>query len=131
MMQRRAVRGVTVGILTVGLVVGLVAWAVPAEAVERSDRGSCSAGARYELEVEREGSRLDISFSVDDATPRERWSVRITRDGEAVARLSRSTDADGEFSTDRFDRRAGAYSQRVVVQATSASGEVCRGSLRI
>jgi hypothetical protein len=131
MMTRRTVRGVTVGLAVTALVAGLFAWAVPAEAVERQDRGACSAGARYELEVERENTRLDISFSIDDATPRERWRIRIVDGGEQLARFSRTTDSDGELSTDRFDRRAGSYSSRVVVEATSASGQTCRGALRI
>ena len=66
-----------------------------------------------------------------DAVPRERWTIRITDNGEQLARFARTTDSDGELSTDRFDRRAGGYSARVVVEATSASGQTCRGSVRI
>lgn len=130
MMTRRTVRGVTVGLAVTALVAGLFAWAVPAEAVERQDRGTCSAGARYELEVERERSRLDISFSVDAAMPRERWSVRITNKGQQVARLTRTADSDGEWDIDRVVRDSGSGA-RIVVEATSASGQTCRGALRI
>jgi hypothetical protein len=130
MMQGKAVRVTAVGIVTAGLVVGMVAWAIPAEAAVREDRGTCSAGARYELEVERERSRLDISFSVDAAMPRERWNVRITNNGQQVARLNRTADSDGEWDFDRVVRDSGSGA-RIVVEATSASGQTCRGSVRI
>lgn len=130
MMQRRMVRGITVGVAVTALAGTLLVWAVPAEAVEKRDTGACSAGARYELEVERERSRLDISFSVDRATPRERWQVRITNNGQQVARLTRTADSDGEWDVDRVVRDSGSGA-RIVVEARSSGGELCRGSLRI
>lgn len=130
MMRRSAVRASTIGIVTGGLIVGMFAWAIPAQAVERQDRGACSAGARYELEVERERTRLDISFSVDDGMPRERWNIRITNKGQQVARLTRTADSNGEWDFDRVLRDNGSAG-RIVVEATSASGQTCRGSLKI
>lgn len=101
----------------------------PAE-VERETMGSCSAGARWDLNLEREFGVIDIDFEIDAATPGEKWTVSITRNGSKVLRVSQVADREGEIDVNHIVRdRAG--SDRIAVSATSASGQTCRGSLRI
>ena len=92
--------------------------------------GTCSAGARWDLNLEREFGVIDIDFEIDAATPGEKWTVSITRNGSKVLKVSQVADAEGEIDVNHMVRdRAG--SDRISVTATSASGQSCRGSLRI
>lgn len=106
-----------------------VAPTLPAE-VEREVSDTCSGGARWDLSLEREFGVIDIGFEVDGATPGQRWTVLITRNGAQILRTVRPADAEGEVDVTHLVRdRAG--SDRFSVRATSASGEVCRATLRI
>jgi hypothetical protein len=118
--------------LAIGGLLAAPAHAAPARPteVERETQGTCSAGARWDLNLEREFGVIDIGFEVDGATPGERWTVTIKRNGSQVLKVTRPADAEGEVDVDHIVRdRAG--SDRFTVRATSADGQVCRGSLRI
>lgn len=98
--------------------------------IERETMGTCSAGARWDLSLEREFGVIDIDFEIDAATPGEKWTVKITRNGSKVLRVSQVADAEGEIDVNHIVRdRAGR--DRISVSATSASGQSCRGKLRI
>jgi hypothetical protein len=98
--------------------------------VERETMGTCSAGARWDLNLEREFGVIDIGFEIDGATPGERWTVVVKRNGSQVVKVSRPADAEGEVDVDHIVRdRSG--SDRFTVRATSASDQVCRAALRI
>jgi len=101
----------------------------PAE-IERETMGTCSAGARWDLNLEREYGVIDIDFEIDAATPGEKWTVTINRNGSKVLNVSQEADPEGEIDVNHMVRdRAG--SERISVTANSASGQACRGSLRI
>lgn len=98
--------------------------------IERETIGTCSAGARWDLNLEREFGVIDIDFEIEAATPGETWTVSITRNGSTVARVSQAADTDGEIDVNKLVRDS-AGSDRISATATSASGQTCRGSLRI
>ncbi len=105
------------------------AAARPAE-IERETMGTCSAGARWDLNLEREYGVIDIDVEIDAATRGERWTVSIAKNGTRVLRVAQTADADGEIDVSHIVRdRAGR--DRISFTATSASGQSCRGSLRI
>jgi len=106
------------------------ASAAPAREVERETMGSCSAGARWELNLEREYGVIDIDFEIDAATPGEKWTVSITKNGSTILNVSQTADREGEIDVSRIVRDQ-AGTDRFSVTATSASGQTCRGSLRI
>lgn len=114
-----------------GILVAPAASALPRPAeVERETMGTCSAGARWDLSLEREFGVIDIDFEIDGATPGERWTVVIDRNGKRALRVSQAADVEGEVDVNHIVRdRAGT--DRIAVTATSASGQTCRGSLRI
>lgn len=107
----------------------MAAPARPAE-IERETMGTCSAGARWDLNLEREHGVIDIDFEIDAATPGQKWTVSITRNGNRVLRVSQVADREGEIDVSHIVRdRAGT--DRIAVSATSSAGQTCRGSLRI
>ncbi len=102
---------------------------VPAE-VERETTGTCSASARWDLNLEREFGVIDIGFEIDGATPGERWNVVVKRNGSQVLKVSRPADTEGEVDVDHIVRdRSG--SDRFTVRAMSTDGQLCRATLRI
>ena len=115
------------------LVVSSVAVSSPAYAVpmvEKEESGVCSAGTRWELDIERERQAVYIDFSIERAPARERWTVRIAKNGSSILTTSVVTDRDGEADVSRRIRDTSAP-DTFSVRATSELGEVCRASMRI
>jgi hypothetical protein len=97
--------------------------------VERS--GSCSGSSNWELKAKPDDGRLEVEFEVDQNKNGVRWHVRLKRNGKKVREGNRVTRApSGSFS---YEKRIGnpAGTDRIVGIATRASGERCRGKLRI
>lgn len=130
-MRKTIVATIAAGaLLAMAGILAAPASAAPALEVERETMGTCSAGARWDLNLEREYGVIDIDFEIDAATPGEKWTVSIARNGSKVLRVSQVADPEGEIDVSHIVRdRAG--SDRFSVTATSASGQSCRGSLRI
>jgi hypothetical protein len=93
--------------------------------------GSCSAGSRAKLTVKHRGGRLETEFEVHQNRDGARWTVRLRRNGRSVVKTSAITKGpSGSFSVARrISDRAG--SDRIVAQATSRSGEVCKATVTI
>jgi hypothetical protein len=114
---------------------GLIAvagTAVPAAAaeVEREKRGTCSANARWELSLEKEHGRIEVSIEIDTFRSGRAWDVRAWHDGVRFVNVTRTTDREGEIDLDRV-RRDTAGSDTISFRATSSTGEVCTGRLVI
>lgn len=132
-MRKTIIGATTAGAIlaTFGLFTASTASALPQPAqIEREKMGTCSSGARWNLDLEKEYRVIDINFEIDAATPGERWTIVVERNGSRVLRVSQVADFEGEVDVDHLVRdRAGT--DRISVSATSASGQTCRGSLSI
>lgn len=101
-----------------------------AREVEREKSGQCSAGARWEFNLEKERGVIDADFEVDNAQPGERWRLRVRHDGKRVLKVWRTVDRDGDVEASVLVRdRKGRDTFKA--KAVSPNGEVCRAKLRI
>jgi hypothetical protein len=92
--------GAAVG--TAALLAVPVALLVPASAqadVERN--GSCGDG-RYELNVDREDGRFEVSGELDGVAPGSRWKVVMKHDGKRFASVTRTADNEGDLDVERM-----------------------------
>jgi hypothetical protein len=97
--------------------------------VERS--GSCSGSSNWEITAKPDSGRLEVEFDVDQNRNGVRWHVVLKLNGEKVREGNRKTQPpSGSFS---FDKRLPnpAGEDKIVAIATRASGERCRGVVRI
>ena len=118
-------------VLTMGTALALLGPAGMATAeddgVER--HGPCSGAARWELDAEREGAKLEVEFDVDRAPTGSVWRVRMWQDGSLIANVTRTAGGEHEFDVQRLTANTAgtdAFAARAVDQA---SGQVCRGSV--
>jgi hypothetical protein len=133
MMHTRSALATTAALATAAtLAVPAVAGAAPVRTdVERENGGRCTASSFWDLNLEREGGRIEIDLDIDTSTPGQRWKVKVTHDNRTVVNRTRATDREGELDLTRWvnDRRG---TDRVTFRAVNSStGETCRGSLRI
>lgn len=114
---------------TAVLTFGAVAPASAAPDVTR--RGSCSDSARWKIELEDRGARIEVKFDVHRSAAGDTWRVRMLHDGDVFFRGTRTADGDGEFEV---ERRVADHSgtDRFVARARNTStSEVCRGTASI
>ncbi|MFB9313933.1 hypothetical protein [Nocardioides plantarum] len=74
--------------------------AAPAAHADVDRKGACGTG-RYELSVDREGSRHEVSVDLDRVPARSSWIVQITQDGKKIAHVTRTAARDGELDVER------------------------------
>lgn len=117
-------------LLSAGMVVGAVAIASPSQARERSVFSECSAGNPFEFSVDRERRAVDFDFDIERATPFERWTVKIDRNGQRVVNGTIRADEDGDASRDYVRRSNTTNPQTWVFNARSASGNTCKATIR-
>jgi hypothetical protein len=97
--------------------------------VQRS--GSCSGNSNWKLKAEPDDGRLETEFEVDQNRNGVRWTVVLRRNGTKVLETTRTTRApSGSFEVNARLRNP-AGTDRITAVAKRASGETCRGSLRI
>jgi hypothetical protein len=96
--------------------------------VER--HGACSGAARWELDAEREGTKLEVEFDVDRAAPGRTWQVHLRQDGALIADTARTTDGHGGFELHRLTANT-AGPDTFSARAVSPSGQVCRGAVTL
>ena len=108
----------------------LVAAPASAVDVERESSGTCSSGARWDFNVEREFGVVDIDFEIENSPVNQRWTVRIEKNGTKILRTSVLADNEGDVEVSHLVRDA-AGSDKFSVRATSSAGQVCKASLRI
>ena len=70
-----------------------VALASPAFA-DVQKRGTCTAASTWEVEVDRDGPRIDLSMDIDTANPGERWVLKVTRNGTQIYSKARVSEQD-------------------------------------
>lgn len=129
-MKKRVAMGMS-GLMSVGMVAGLMVVATPAQARERSVFGQCSAGNPFEFSVDVERRKVDFDFDIERGQRFERWTVNIKRDGKRIVKKQRlRADEDGDVSRE-YVRRSNS-TQPVVweFRARSASGNTCKATLR-
>lgn len=79
--------------------VATVLTASPASAVDKE--GNC-AGARYELDVEKDDGRFEVDADIDDARAGSKWRVTLKHDGKRFYNKVRTADREGDISVDRY-----------------------------
>jgi len=117
-----------------GITAGLALAAAPAAqalpAMEIGKTGSCSAGAWWELSLEREFGTLEVDMDIERARAGERWTFTLTHNGKAKKAVRMVADYEGDVDAQWFLRdRTGV--DRITVKATSASGQTCVASGRL
>lgn len=127
----KRVKGLIAGGVAAGMMIGSGIIAAPANAeINRSAQGTCTSGAIWDLDVERDDGMLEIDWDVDRARPVERFRVVVKVNNQRVWRANVRTDRDGDVWFTRMVRdRQGP--DTVSVRMVSPRGDVCRGSVRI
>ncbi len=132
-MQTRSALATTAALATAAtLAVPAVAGAAPVRTdVERESGGRCTASSFWDLNLEKEGGRIEIDLDIDTPAPGQRWKVTVNHNDRTVVNRTRATDREGELDLTRWvNDRSGR--DRVTFRAVNRStGETCRGSLRI
>jgi hypothetical protein len=94
---------------------------------ERDERrsGDCTKASTSKRKLSEENGRIEVEFEVDQNRNGVRWTVTLSRSGDRIARLSRTTrPPSGSFEARILaSNRAGADTFRA--RGTSPSGEVC------
>lgn len=129
---RRTVVALAGAALGTGLLIAAAPTASAAPAlVDREAEGTCSAGSRWNLEVETEHRGLKADFDLDTSASGQTWKLRLKHKGKLVAKVNRVTDRDGEIDYQRMlPNRPGT--DKVVVKAKNrVTGEKCKAVVRI
>ena len=128
---RTTIVSATAGALALGAWTMAPASAAPVAAdVERELGGRCTASSTWELNVEKEGKRIDIDVDVEAVRAHQAWKVRIWHNGKRITKVTRVTDREGELEVDRNVRNKKGK-DRITFKAVSNRGEVCRATVRI
>ena len=81
-----------------GLAVGPLSSAAAAD-VERTKR----CGTTWlSIDVDREGGGFEVSTDLETKAAGERWRIRVRQDGKTLARVVRTTDAEGEIDLETW-----------------------------
>ena len=132
-MRRIPVGRATAFITSVLVATTLVAAPMAASAKDGDiiRRGDCTARSDWKLKLSPENGRIEVEFEVDQNRNRQKWNVRMKRDGNVFWRGARRTQPpSGSFEVRRLTRD-GAGVEKIVVRARNVrNGEVCRGVVR-
>ena len=132
-MRRIPVGRATAFITSVLVATTLVAAPMAASAKDGDiiRRGDCTARSDWKLKLSPENGRIEVEFEVDQNRNRQKWNVRMKRDGNVFWRGARRTQPpSGSFEVRRLTRD-GAGVEKIVVRARNVrNGEVCRGVAR-
>lgn len=130
MTNKRALEAAAVAVVILG---ATAIAAAPAQAKGRPGvraSGSCSLAGVWELKAKPDDGRLEVEFEVDTNRAGQTWQVRITDNGQLVARRSARTVApSGSFTVHaRPANRAGAD----VIRAVGVRGDnTCSATVRL
>lgn len=115
--------------VTAALVAAVAALVLaPAGLVKRGDvrvAGTCTASSTAKLKLSEEDGRIEVELEVDQNRIGVRWVVTIAQSGMRIARLTRVTKGPSGSFTARVVAPNGPGVDRLVVRATSPSGELC------
>ena len=131
-MRNRRFRGITVMLSALMLVATMFVAAAAANEngpdVER--HGQCSGAARWELEADDDGARLEMEFDVNATKAGAHWKVKLSHDGTVFERLVKVTNHHGNFEVERRVTDTSG-TDTLGARAVSPSGQVCKASLSI
>lgn len=95
-----------------------------------SKRGDCSGHAEWRLEAKKDSGRIEVRGRVD-AGDYQTWRWRILHDGGVSAHGSKRTGSSGSFEVRRLLVDAPGRDRIGWRARHPASGQTCRGGLRI
>lgn len=72
--------------------------ATPAAAADREFR---YAGAKVELDVEKDDGRFEIDVDIDDAKPGSKWRVVLRHNGRIYHKRVHTADREGDVDIDK------------------------------
>lgn len=112
----------------------LVATATPA-AANGDDvirRGSCSGSTNWKLKAGPDDGRIEVEGEIDSNRSGQRWHWRIVHNGSLSAHGVKTTQPpSGSFEVERTVVNLSGTDRIVFRAKNRASGEVCRGIVRI
>ena len=79
-----------------------VALLVPGAAQADVERNGRCGDGRYELNVDREGGRFEVSGELDHVAPGSRWKIVMKQDGKTFASVTRRADNEGDVDVERM-----------------------------
>jgi hypothetical protein len=98
--------------------------------VERS--GSCSGSTDWKLKAKPDDGRLEVEGEIDSNRNGQTWNWVIRHNGAIAARGQATTTApSGSFEVERTLANLAGVDTFVFRATNPASGEVCRGVVRI
>ena len=90
------------------------------------ERGGSCAGARYELNVDRERGGFEVDADIEDAAPGSRWRIVLKHDGRTYYNKVRTTDREGDVDVERFRHNTNGRDRLGLRVKNLRTGEVCR-----
>ncbi|MDQ3664586.1 MAG: hypothetical protein M3353_08015 [Actinomycetota bacterium] len=93
-------------------------------------RGDCSGHAEWRLEANKDDGRIEVRGRVDGGDY-QTWRWRILHDGGLSARGTKHTGSSGQFEVRRLLVDAAGRDQIGWRARNPASGQTCRGGLKI
>ena len=95
-------------------------------------RGNCSGSADWKLKAKPDDGRLEVEGEVDTNRTGQRWHWKILHDGKVVKKGNATTTArSGSFSVERRVTDAAGTHKIAWRSVNKATGQTCRGALRI
>ncbi len=115
-------------VLVATLTAALAALALGSPALAKDGdilvRGSCTGASASKLKLSEENGRIEVEFEVDQNRNGVAWAIVLERNGDRVARLTRTTRApSGSFEARRVVAN-GAGADVIRARATRR-GESC------
>lgn len=98
--------------------------------MDRDARGRCSDGARWELSLDRELTRIEVDFEIDGPR-RSNWTATISHNGDRVLRQTRQANLRGEVEFTTSVRAPRGTEHVFAVSARNGSGQTCRTTLAL
>jgi hypothetical protein len=116
--------------LAIGAVATVVVVGAPlafsaAASADTEKRGSCSSGARYDYEVEKDDGRFEVNFEVDSNRTNEQWRIQLWQDGKRYYSAVRTTDHEGEADAEQNRPNTRGKDHFKARAVSLSSGEVC------
>jgi hypothetical protein len=94
--------------------------------------GSCSGSATWKLKAGHDDGRIEVQGEVDTNRNGQTWRWRIVHNGDVAARGRATTQApSGSFEVRRLLVNAHGVDAVGLRARNAASGQVCRGNLRL
>ena len=108
-----------------------VAAPVSAGEVEREKAGYCTGTSRWELNLEKEGGRIEVDLDIDTRRVDRKWRVRIVHNENLFVAATYRTDREGEIEIDKLRPNYAGTDKFRFKARDLVNGEICTGSLSI